>query len=144
MLMPDKFRIIKSFITDFNVNANPDYDPSAECLDKALDWEFDLDCVERDDGVYAVRFEVDCEDEVSPYYFDFKAIVFIKAVDDDEPTDDHKKSATAYGLQVLYGMAREHLYMISSRGPWGERCSIWLGLCDVAKIMTTFEEKFEK
>lgn len=141
MLKPDKFTLLRSFFTEVGVNANPAFSVS----DSSNDAEFvtEIACDKRDDGVYIVRFSVNCDDEAAPYHFQTEAFAYIQ-VGDEHHSGDHRESAAAYGIQVLYGMIRNYLEILSNKGPWGHRYSINLGLCDVAAHMREYSESLRQ
>lgn len=141
MLKPDKFTLLRSFFTEVGVNANPAF--SASDTSEEAGFETEIACDKRDDGVYIVRFSVNCDDDVSPYHFQTEAFAYVQ-VGEEHHSGDHRECAAAYGIQVLYGMIRDYLEILSNKGPWGQRYSINLGLCDVAQHMRTYSASLEK
>lgn len=141
MLKPDKFSLLRSFFTEVGVNANPSFSTS----DSSDEAKFDtgIDCDKREDGVYIVRFSVSCDDDASPYHFQTEAFAYVQ-VGDEYHSGDYRETAAAYGVQVLYGMIRDYLEILSNKGPWEQRYSINLGLCDVSEHMKEYKAQLIK
>jgi len=128
------FSLISSFISDFQVVANPEFDNKDE---DGTGYTADADCVRRPDGTYMVRLfiisDLNGKDHNRwAYHYQIQTFAHLAVTDDqtDVPEEKLRAAALAYGVQVLFGLSREHLHIMTWRGPWKNH-SITLELCSV-------------
>lgn len=134
MLRVSEFTLLSTFISDFHLVANPDF--NNELQDKTT-YNSSADCNKNQDGLYIVRLSVTSElaDKSNwAYQYDIQAFAYLKLLDDKLSDNDQRLEALAYGVQVLFGALREHLHIMTWRGPW-KNFPINLELCDISHYL---------
>lgn len=126
MLWPEEFTLLRTFITNISVEANPDFNVDEEYLSSFGTFS---DCLKKADGTYVVRFTIGNTEEYDigegdntnvPYTFCVEGFAVLRLINEVEADEQEcHEAALAYGIQALYGAYREQLTLISHRGPWG-------------------------
>lgn len=109
------------FFPHQEVVANPEHDPGGVRNGSKISVHVGAAPIAGQSNTYAVEVTLSLDDEKSinpPYRFTLHAFG-IWTTTDDVPADSAPSMATATGVPILIGAAREHLAAMTSRGPWG-------------------------
>lgn len=139
MLTASDFTLVRTFFSDFSVSANPEFEMEDGYESCYLP---EVHCIQRENGRYVVQLSItnDTKEEYEcAYNYQVQAFAYLQIVDEALYGEDHRESATAYGVQVLFGSIREQLTLMTSRGPW-KGASVNLELCDLRPIMASLKE----
>lgn len=139
MLGASDFTLLRNFYSDFMVTANPAFEAEEgfESLYKA-----EVHCIRRDNGLYVIQLSITDDNKEGtawPYAYQVQGFAYLKLIDEALHDQDHRESATAFGIQVLFGAIREQLALMTMRGPWKDAC-VNLELCDLRPIMASLKE----
>lgn len=114
-------RLERYFFTDSTVRANPEHDPSGDRNGSKILPSFSSLPIADRPGAYIAELTIKLDEETSlnpPYFFSVSAFAVVVAPVNTEPG---AAAVAVHGtcFNVLVGAIREHLAMITSRGPWG-------------------------
>ncbi|MCC5845094.1 MAG: protein-export chaperone SecB [Verrucomicrobia bacterium] len=121
-MQPSALGIELYFVAASQVFANPAYDGNkASALNyDALQSEVDVKTVEGEAKQWQVHLTVahhPVEKENAPYDYSLQLIGFF-SVSEQIPADKRQDFAKVNGASVLFGIAREHLRVLTSAGPY--------------------------
>lgn len=142
------FSLLSSFISDFQVVANPEFDNKRE---EETTYTAEADCAIRPDGTFMVTLAIvsDLDGKDShrwAYHYQIQSFAHLafnnSAEEEATPTQDELRAAAlAFGVQVLFGLSREHLHIMTWRGPWKNH-PITLELCSVQPYVSSAKERW--
>ena len=124
-MSPTPLRLEHYFFSRIQSEANPEFVKGEGDAPEQEDVEVGVRIVvlqhESDLNRYQLTLTVDkvtAKEGVLPYQLDFQ-VVGLFSVDPDFKHDNIDKLVQVNGASMLYTAAREHVLMVTGRGPWG-------------------------
>ncbi len=143
MLGACDFTLLRNFYSDFMVTANPEFEVEEGFESR---YKAEVQCIRRENGLYVIQLSIADDNEEGTawaYSYQIQGFAYLKLVDAAIHDQDHRESATAYGIQVLFGSIREQLTLMTARGPWKD-AGVNLDLCDLRPIMKDLTERWAR
>jgi preprotein translocase subunit SecB len=104
------------------VTASPEYDIGKKHDGSSTKLNRIFNAIKNEEGTYSLQIDLSLDKDKSvnpPYDFNFSVLGVFEISDKNLAEEQMKDLVLAYGSQILIGVLRERLALLTSTAPWG-------------------------